>query len=280
MIESRCLPRYILHANHFCSALLLSSLSLAAAQNPSERPPAQSGLITVYRVGDRVTAPEVVPTRFTTADCDAPLSGEIDIATIVDISGVPRNMVFVHPLGSHLDRLALATLAAERFKPGELNGVPVPVTESVSVKLEACPVHAQSGSGADATYLRVHSQPELRFAATDIYPAEVEYGSDLSNNGGLFHVGPDVTAPVRLLGSNTIEVGSGKKAKYQGDVILTLIVDANGMPLNVRVARPLGMGLDQKAIDEMRQARFRPAMFKRKRPVPVDITVLVNFRLY
>jgi periplasmic protein TonB len=52
------------------------------------------------------------------------------------------------------------------------------------------------------------------------------------------------------------------------------------MPQNVRVTRALGMGLDEKAIDAIRKARFKPAMMKGKRPVPVMITVAVQCRIY
>jgi TonB family protein len=206
----------------------------------------------------------------------------VDLATIVDASGVPRNTMFVHPLGNALDSLALNTLAAERFKPGESNAAPVAVAELVSMKLEACPVHLPGGSGTGPSYLRVHGQPELHLGTTDVYPSAIEYSnaSPGSFNGGVFRPGPDVSPPVMLLASPIIELGSGIRAKYQGEVMLTLIVDSFGMPQNFRVTRPLGMGLDEKAIDAMRKARFKPAMMKGKRPVPVMITVAVQCRIY
>ena len=46
-----------------------------------------------------------------------------------------------------------------------------------------------------------------------------------------------------------------------------------------QVARSLGMGLDQKAIEAVRKWKFEPAM-KDGRPVAVQINVEVNFRLY
>jgi TonB family protein len=45
------------------------------------------------------------------------------------------------------------------------------------------------------------------------------------------------------------------------------------------VARTLGYGLDEKALEAIRKYHFKPAM-KGKAPVPVMITVEVNFRLY
>lgn len=57
------------------------------------------------------------------------------------------------------------------------------------------------------------------------------------------------------------------------------MVDEDGNPQNVRVIRPLGMGLDEKAIEAVRRYRFNPAL-KDGVPVPVEIKVEVNFRLY
>ena len=70
-----------------------------------------------------------------------------------------------------------------------------------------------------------------------------------------------------------------RKAKYQGTVVLWMIVDPNGSPRDVRVTRSLGMGLDQKAIEAVRKWKFEPAM-KDGKPVAVQISVEVNFRLY
>jgi TonB family protein len=47
----------------------------------------------------------------------------------------------------------------------------------------------------------------------------------------------------------------------------------------MKVVRPLGMGLDQKALDAVKQWKFEPAM-KDGKPVAVQINVEVNFRLY
>jgi TonB family protein len=61
--------------------------------------------------------------------------------------------------------------------------------------------------------------------------------------------------------------------------VLSLIVDAQGMPQNVRVVRPLDYGLSGNAIDAVKKYRFKPAMIKGM-PLPVMINIEVNFRLY
>jgi len=71
-----------------------------------------------------------------------------------------------------------------------------------------------------------------------------------------------------------------RRAKYQGICLISLIVDAQGNPQNPRVVQALGMGLDEKALEAVRKYKFKPAMKDGKTPVPVMITVLVNFHLY
>jgi len=69
-----------------------------------------------------------------------------------------------------------------------------------------------------------------------------------------------------------------RKAKFQGTVVLTIVVDEKGNPRDLKVFRPLGLGLDQKAIEAVEKWRFKPGM-KDGKPVAVMATVEVNFRL-
>jgi TonB family protein len=98
--------------------------------------------------------------------------------------------------------------------------------------------------------------------------------------GGLYRVGGGVSPPQPL---NSVEAefsDEARRAKYQGVCLISLIVDAQGNPQNPRVVRALGMGLDEKAIEAVKKYKFKPAMKDGKTPVPVMITVEVNFRLY
>ncbi|MGA2651782.1 MAG: energy transducer TonB [Terracidiphilus sp.] len=108
------------------------------------------------------------------------------------------------------------------------------------------------------------------------------YGDGTGGNigGGLYRVGGGVSPPVAL---NSVEAefsDEARRAKYQGVCLISLIVDAQGNPQNPRVVRALGMGLDEKALEAVRKYKFKPAMKDGKTPVPVMITVEVNFRLY
>ncbi|MGB8886843.1 MAG: energy transducer TonB [Candidatus Korobacteraceae bacterium] len=97
--------------------------------------------------------------------------------------------------------------------------------------------------------------------------------------GGVFRVGGGVSAPRALDTPDPDYSEEARKAKYQGTCVLWLIVGPDGKPHDIKVARALGMGLDQKAIEAVRNWKFEPAM-KDGKPVAVQINVEVNFRLY
>ena len=97
--------------------------------------------------------------------------------------------------------------------------------------------------------------------------------------GGVYRPGGGVSNPIPIFTPDPDFSDEARRAKYQGLCLISLIVDAQGNPQNVRVARALGMGLDEKALEAVRQYKFKPAM-KDGKPVPVMISVEVNFRLY
>ena len=73
-------------------------------------------------------------------------------------------------------------------------------------------------------------------------------------------MGGGISAPRPLATPDPEYTEEARRAKYQGTCVLGLIVDADGKPRDIRVARSLGMGLDQKAIEAVRQWRFSPAL--------------------
>lgn len=96
--------------------------------------------------------------------------------------------------------------------------------------------------------------------------------------GTVYQPGGGVSAP-RLLWKVDPEYSEdARKAKYQGVVKLAVIVDEQGNARDVRVLQPLGLGLDQKAVEAVAKWKFRPGM-KDRRPVAVQAVVEVNFRL-
>ncbi len=103
-------------------------------------------------------------------------------------------------------------------------------------------------------------------------------GEGGNTGGGVYHIGGGVSAPVPLYKIDPDYSEEARKAKYQGTVVLAIVVDEHGNPKDVRVVKPLGLGLDQKAIEAVSKWRFRPGM-KDGHAVAVAATIEVNFRL-
>jgi protein TonB len=97
--------------------------------------------------------------------------------------------------------------------------------------------------------------------------------------GGVFRVGGGVSAPRATYSPDPEYSEEARKAKFQGTCVLWLVVGPDGRPRDIKVARTLGLGLDEKAIEAVKQWKFDPAM-KDGKPVAVQINVEVSFRLY
>ena len=93
------------------------------------------------------------------------------------------------------------------------------------------------------------------------------------------HIGGSVRPPSVLYSVEPEFSEEARKAKFSGNVQVYLWVDENGLPSHVRVVRGVGMGLDEKAIEAVRQYKFKPAMMNGK-PVKVDLYIDVNFQIF
>jgi protein TonB len=85
-----------------------------------------------------------------------------------------------------------------------------------------------------------------------------------------------VTPPVpitRVEAEYTLEAHA---AKYSGSVQVSLVVDQQGVPRDLKVVRAAGFGLDEKALEAVRKWTFRPGM-KNGKPVAVPAVVEVRF---
>jgi TonB family protein len=69
-----------------------------------------------------------------------------------------------------------------------------------------------------------------------------------------------------------------RAAMFQGTVLLAVVITPEGRADNIRVQRSLGLGLDEKAIEAVRQWTFDPATMGGQ-PIAVSATIEVNFRL-
>jgi len=104
-------------------------------------------------------------------------------------------------------------------------------------------------------------------------------GSGGGSGGGVMSVGGGVSAPQVIYSVDPQFTPQARQADYQGTVAIQLIVDAEGRPQDIHVVRHLAMGLDEKAIEAVRQFRFRPAMYE-GHPVAVQMIIEVGFHLH
>jgi len=100
-----------------------------------------------------------------------------------------------------------------------------------------------------------------------------------ATTGGVFRVGGGVSPPRAIYHPDPEYAEGARQEKFQGTCVLSLVVSPEGLPRDIRVARPLGHGLDEKATEAVKRWTFEPAR-KDGKPVAVMVNVEVTFRLY
>lgn len=91
-------------------------------------------------------------------------------------------------------------------------------------------------------------------------------------------IGDGGTSPKLLLKAEPKYSEKARQARVEGLVRLSAEVWEDGLPHNIRVVRSLGWGLDEKAVEAVRQWRFSPGTLDGK-PVRVQVQIEVSFRL-
>jgi TonB family protein len=266
--------------------LLLVGASIAVGQEAgptvqrTAQPPAK-----VYEVGNDVIAPELVPLQWEVMapdTCKQVRDGLVSLTLTVDAGGVPGDIAVANAQGTPVEKMALRIAGADRFKPGNLKGEPVAVKRAAQIDVEGCIDIKDDGEGNKSSVFRLTAQPVQKFGATIVpkEPAQIAIAiAAVPLEPGLYKVGNGVSPPVALNHVEARYSDEARRKKIQGICLVSVIVDAYGMPENPRVRKSLDPGLDQRAIEAVIKYRFKPAM-KDGVPVPVMITVAVNFRLY
>jgi TonB family protein len=105
-------------------------------------------------------------------------------------------------------------------------------------------------------------------------------GSDGGCCDGNFIVGKNgVSAPIPIYSPEPAYSEEARKAKFGGIALLWIVVDAQGNVRNIRIAKPLPMGLDEEAVKTVSTWKFKPAT-RQGVAVPVQVQVEVSFRLF
>lgn len=91
--------------------------------------------------------------------------------------------------------------------------------------------------------------------------------------------GGDISQPRLIFDPQPEYSNAARRAKFQGTVVVQVIIGADGHVYQPKVIQHLGLGLDQKALAAVARWRFDPAL-RNGHPVRVLADIQVNFRLY
>jgi len=78
-------------------------------------------------------AVRTVPPEYTKEATEAKLQGDVVLATMIGIDGVPSDIKVVQGLGKGLDEKAVECVQKWRFKPATRNGEPIPMKAQIEV---------------------------------------------------------------------------------------------------------------------------------------------------
>ena len=199
------------------------------------------------------------------------VQGAVTLHAIISKTGTVESLdVISGP--EELRDSALDAFRQWTYKPFLLNGQPVEV-ETTIIVVYNLPDWVSSQNGAEQTPVPEAIKQNMQKAQAR---AEQEY-----KDGRIvpMQIGGDVTTPVVIWQPSPEYTEEARKAKFEGTVTVSLIVNNAGIPLNVHVTKGVGMGLDEKAVEAVKQYRFKPAMQNGK-PVAVFMNVEVNFEAF
>jgi TonB family protein len=116
--------------------------------------------------------------------------------------------------------------------------------------------------------------------ATQHAAPEFRRSDDNTPDDEIYHVKKDNVLPPRPTYTPEPEFSEeARRARFQGIVVLKIVINKEGNVVRVRLERALGMGLDQNAMEGVERWRFTPAT-RNGQPVAVEMNIEVAFNLY
>jgi TonB family protein len=105
-------------------------------------------------------------------------------------------------------------------------------------------------------------------------------GSGGGTGGGVYHPGTGgVGYPSCIYCPEPQYSEDARKAKYQGTVVLQAVINPDGRATEIKVVKGPGLGLEEKALESVRNWRFKPAVGPTGRPVATVTLLEITFRL-
>jgi TonB family protein len=145
--------------------------------------------------------------------------------------------------------------------------------ETIGLPIEGPPLAASRGRGTGGGVGSGTGQGVGAGTGGGIGP-----GSGGGTGGGPYQPGSGIDPPTLVKEVRPTYTDDARRQAIEGDVVLEIVVRSDGSVGNVRVRRTLGAGLEQKAIDAVRQWKFLPAK-RYGTAVDVVVDVSVEFKL-
>ena len=246
----------------YLSLTTLLCLAFATGANAQQSQTTDSAVF-VYRNDDSVKPPRLLSTDFSSlvaANCKGEASAIVVLDLVVDASGKSQNIDGLHFFNDSLEQAAFIIAKIDHFQPGMKDGTPVAVAAELHISLSICTVKVQDQNGKPSTQLRLKSNPTQTLLPALKAPASAvssspdgQFKQPASPN--LYHVGGSVSAPIPIKTPEAVQEGRG----VQGVCVISLIVDENGLPKNLRLVRGLTESTDKAALKAVSGYLFKPA---------------------
>ena len=106
-------------------------------------------------------------------------------------------------------------------------------------------------------------------------------GEGGGTGGGAFRAGVNgVGMPLCVYCPEPAYSDEARKAKYQGAVVVLVVINLDGRATSIQLIKDPGLGLGEKAVEAVRQWKFKPAIGPSGKPVPTQVPIEVTFRLF
>ena len=113
----------------------------------------------------------------------------------------------------------------------------------------------------------------------DLRRRKPDYGEEVFVSGLTLNKGGSISAPRTVSVPDPNYTKVAREAKLQGTVVLSVVVTKEGTTDRILIVKPLGMGLDEAAVEVVSRWKFRPAL-RDGQPLAAHVNIEVNFRLY
>lgn len=169
-------------------------------------------------------------------------------------------------------------IAGSDFRDASNSDAIDPKKQASEREFSFSPVPARGNGFLKITAFKLDSRQSER-PDIDNLSFDVSIRLDAIRGRPVYSSGSGFTPPKAISSPDPQYSKEARKAKYQGTLVLTLVVDTDGRATDIRVARPLGMGLNEKAIEAVQTWKFEPGT-KDGVPVPSRISVQIAFRYH